>query len=381
MGRRRGKKRISQYYRPSSYARGGNTEILISILANLAICTIPHFNQISREFDEVELNLRAREQVGNITQGENSRDIPDGFLTLRNIFGSRLMREGIGRRNQTCIPTRAVADDPPRMSYPHFLSAVMLSNCSQGVMLSNCPQGGTVRERAVAHTSNAHVLEDSQARPVRPSEGSSSGPRHFHAPKRRRVAPGELAALDADTAFAGLNETDRLAFRTESLFRGTSSTFRFCDSSAYEVHDVADFIVRALRSRARKDATSAMASKLVAELYIFAVKRVPPMPVRGDESLIAVTKWLELLAKRGKTAPGLGRYELKVYGGALGAVFPTDHPAVRNAVAILGAKPKSDPALETDFVFALEAGAGDKNAPIGLLLYYALFTMLPFASL
>ena len=189
--------------------------------------------------------------------------------------------------------------------------------------------------------------------PVCPSEGHASGPRHFHAPKRQKTVSDALTPEDAETKIIGLNEIERLAFRTAVLFRSNSPTFRFCDSPAYNVFDVADFIIRALRNRARTDATLARVSKLVAEFYLFTTKQIPPMPVCGEESLIAVTKWLEFLAKRGKTVPSLGRYSLKVYGEALGAVFPRDHPAVRNAVLILGSKPKSAPSLETYFVFAL----------------------------
>ena len=69
----------------------------------------------------------------------------------------------------------------------------------------------------------------------------------------------------------------------------------------------------------------------------------------------------------------MGRYALKVYGEASGVVFPTDHPAVQQAVSILRNKPKSAPGLETDFVFALDAGANDKEAPSGNRLYCALF--------
>ena len=73
-----------------------------------------------------------------------------------------------------------------------------------------------------------------------------------------------------------------------------------------------------------------------------------------------------MLSWMGRTAPGLGRYALKVYGEALGVVFPTDHPAVLSAVAVLGHRPKSAPALATEFVFALDAGECNKEAPSGI---------------
>ena len=44
-------------------------------------------------------------------------------------------------------------------------------------------------------------------------------------------------------------------------------------------------------------------------------------------------------------------------------VFPTSHPAVLHAVSILGPRPKSAPALDTDLVLALDAGANDKESP------------------
>ena len=105
------------------------------------------------------------------------------------------------------------------------------------------------------------------------------------------------------------------------------------------------------------------------------------MPTWGEESLIAVTKRLGFLKKRGRAVPGLGRYALKVYGESLGVVFPADHPAILSAVAVIGHKPKPDPSLETDFALALETGACNKEAPSGLRLYYSLFAMLALTSL
>ena len=182
----------------------------------------------------------------------------------------------MARRERPCIPTR-VRPEPPRISYAHLLSAVMLSNWSQGEQ---------VRDRDFA--GELFTLGALQERHVRPSEGDARGPAHFHAPKRMRTEPRADSVSEEESAIAGFNEAERAAFRTAFLFRAFSSAFRFCDSSAYAVVDVADFIARPLRNRALKDATLARVSILGAEFYLVAVKHEPPMPVCGDESLVAV---------------------------------------------------------------------------------------------
>ena len=172
-----------------------------------------------------------------------------------------------------------------------------------------------------------------------------------------------------------------MAFYTACLFRGHSATFRFCACAAYRSEDVAEFIVRSLRSRAKSDSTLTRASEFAGEFHTFATSMDPPFPFCGQESLIAVTKWLDSLVARGGAIPSMGRYSLKVYGGALVVTFPTDRPAVLQAVTVVRSKPKSAPGLDTDLVFALDAGANNKGPPSGRRLYCALFSLLAYTSL
>ena len=143
----------------------------------------------------------------------------------------------------------------------------------------------------------------------------SDGPKHFHAPRRARVAaPAESGSA---VQLPGLSVAEWTAFELASRFREVSSTVRFRDSAAYDLTDVATFIARSLRNRARPDATLTRATKLVAEFLDFTLTRDHPLPFSGEESLIAVAKWLAELARRGRAAPGLGRYSLRAYGEAL----------------------------------------------------------------
>ena len=97
---------------------------------------------------------------------------------------------------------------------------------------------------------------------------------------------------------------------------------------------------------------------------------------------MAVTDWLSSLQLRGDSIPGMGRYALRVFGEALGVVFPIDHPAIRGIISSRAKhKTKTAPMLKTEFLFALEKLACDKAAEPGERLYSALFTLLALASL
>ena len=61
----------------------------------------------------------------------------------------------------------------------------------------------------------------------------------------------------------------------------------------------------------------------------------------------------------------MGKYELRVFGEALGAEFPTKHPAVSSAVDKGKKARKSAPAAKTGFILALEKAASDPNTEPG----------------
>ena len=89
-----------------------STEIIISILAYLAIGTIPLFNQISREYSASELEVCDREQLRTVTQDFEIDVVINSFEVMRNMFGSRLIRERVGGRVKPCIPTRIFPEPP-----------------------------------------------------------------------------------------------------------------------------------------------------------------------------------------------------------------------------------------------------------------------------
>ena len=58
---------------------------------------------------------------------------------------------------------------------------------------------------------------------------------------------------------------------------------------------------------------------------------------------------------RWHSIPKQGRYALRVFGGAIGVVFPLIRPAIMAGLkSEYKAKPKSAPSLNTEFAIALE---------------------------
>ena len=155
--------------------------------------------------------------------------------------------------------------------------------------------------------------------------GSSNDPprakkRHFHSPKMR-TAPSDRSVAAPYKAVPG-NRVGCEAFRVASLFKSVSSTFWFCQSSAYEDVDIQNFILQASKSRARAEKPLKRVTAFVEEFYGFATLRGGPQPFAGDECLLAITLWLRPLSIMGATIPNLGRYALRVFGVALGVRFP-----------------------------------------------------------
>ena len=306
--------------------------------------------------------------IGNVYDAEC---IVSYFRTLKGAIGARLVRNRIFRANHPYIPTRVVHREDNRISYPHLLSAVVLANSAQGTQ---------AREKACGSPTQKNPSVTLPAKPCI-SEGSSAGPKHYHAPRKSTGGGKSTDSKGTDVVRNGANIAETQAFQVACLFESKSATFSFCAHTAYETVDVADFIVRSLRNRARSDVTLSRVAKLVKEFYDFTQAASPPLPFAGEESLIAMTKWLGHLGVLGKTVPGLGRYASKVYGEAIGIVFPTNRPAVLQASAIRGHQPKSAPCLETDFILALDAGANNRESPSGHRLYCAMFTLLALTSL
>ena len=84
---------------------------------------------------------------------------------------------------------------------------------------------------------------------------------------------------------------------------------------------MADFIIRSLRNRARSDTTLRRVVSFIRDFHRFAVERETPLPFHGAESLIAITKRMEVLKARGNIIPRQGRYALRVVSEAIGVVF------------------------------------------------------------
>ena len=353
---------------------GATAELVLSMLENMDIRTVPIFNQIFEFMSDLDIRFLVSEHIETRDPGGvlDVDYIVSVFLTLRRTLGARLIRNRISRVNHPCIPTRVVPQaGGGRISYPYLLSTVMLANSAQGTQ---------ARERAYAPVER-ECPGATRSITVCKSEGSSNGSKHFHGPSTSRKRARPTPPPEGSQSSGGTNSAETQAFEVACLSKSKSATFSFCSNIAYDSVDVADFVVRSLRNRARSDVTLTRVSKLAKEFYDFTQAVSPPLPYAGEESLIAVTKWLDMLGKRGKTVPGLGRYALKVYGEALGIVFPTDHPAVRQATAVVGHKPKSAPCLETDFLLALDAGANNKESPSGHRLYCSIFTFLALTSL
>ena len=149
-------------------------------------------------------------------------------------------------------------------------------------------------------------------------------PKHFHAPKRLKAGTG-LSRFTPSVDVLRCPVAPG-AFRAASLVRERSDTSRFFDNAAYNQSDVADFIIRSLRNRARSLSALKRISNFAELFYIFATGRADPYPFVGDASLLCITLWLHSLIERGATIPNFGKYPLRLFGGNLGYVSPSTTP-------------------------------------------------------
>ena len=211
------------------------------------------------------------------------------------------------------------------------------------------------------------------------------GRKHHHTNKKKRLpgnqpgGPSKIANLEGSSLACPVCAE---AFRAASFFKLFSDAFRFCDNPVFSIQVIADFIAGALRCRAKNLTTLKRVTDFANQYYKFATEREHPFPIAGAESLLSITLRLKELAPRGTSIPNMGRYSLKVFGESLGVVFPIDHPAVKVAVSIpRGRNVKTAPAVETEFLKALENHAANRQFPGGQRLYAALFALLGLSSL
>ena len=365
---------------------GATASTVCDLLKNAAICNVALFysafsKMLLSEFREcLERDLQSL--GSNIDRGK----IFTQLIILRSAFESKFIRNQYDPSKRVKLE---LAAHPGVLFQPSAICARMLGNTAQA---SNYRENIIVPRAGPTSSEN----ENSCSPPQR-----HEGVKHFHANKRKGAAlaqppaqtVGRLAPLrggplvpvcPGDVSTQNLLEcpVSAEAFRVASFFRDVSDTFRFCGHAAYPLSDTANFVILSIRNRARSLNTLRRVAEFTLQFYKFASEREPPFPVSGDESLLAVTLWMQGLLVRGATIPHFGRYSLRVFGEALGVRFPLEHPAVRNAaVPARGRKIKTDPVVETEFVMALERAAGNRGNSYGYRLYCALFTLLAFSSL
>ena len=180
----------------------------------------------------------------------------------------------------------------PSLTQPELLSASILVRPSES---------GALRRR---------VSQPRTADSGSSEETVTSGPnalptaKHLRAPKRRRVntTVGEASSSSGLVPIRGVLScaVSKEAFLAASLLREVSETFAFCEPTAYGVNFVADFIIRALRNRARPLRTLEKVACKVGNFVIFANNRPSPFPISGKEPLIGVTLWFQELQARGE---------------------------------------------------------------------------------
>ena len=171
-------------------------------------------------------------------------------------------------------------------------------------------------------------------------------------------------------------------FSVATEFAEGSTTFRMCQNAAFPISDVGNFVLTALSNRCRTQKTIRGVSCLAAEFIPFARICDPPLPYYGDQSLIAIQKWLISLASRGFAVSNKGRYSLKVYAEALGLVLPIWHPGILAVVK----KPRKSalhqaPPVPVEFIFALERIADAHEYPWGMRYYASMFVLMTMTSL
>ena len=80
--------------------------------------------------------------------------------------------------------------------------------------------------------------------------------------------------------------------------------------------------------RCKSDTATRSVCKFVRKFYQFAMNCAPATPFTDGGAIVSITRRLSSLAKRGPTAPRVGRYALRVSGESLGAEFPINCPLI-----------------------------------------------------
>ena len=240
------------------------------------------------------------------------------FLNLQNVLKSKAIRDA--RQLKFEVPTKTLVQNPISLNVMVLINSAESDKGKSPIL---------VKAEQPACGSNGDPNAREQI-------SSHKAPKHFQAPKRARlVDPTALAPSPCENVLDCPVSND--AFRVASLFRGGSTTFRFCDNAAYDRPEVANFIAQSIRNRARSIKTLKRISEFAELFYTFSLAQVPPFPYFGDESLIGITLWLMPLRVRGTTIPDFAKYPLRVFAEALGVVLPLNHPAVKEAAPTRGA--------------------------------------------
>ena len=199
-----------------------------------------------------------------------------------------------------------------------------------------------------------------------------------HVPFVRRDAPASSSVNRArDGGGVGVAGA---ASSTDCLFSRVSDTFKFRGHAAYDACDVAALVVKSLRNRSRQDSTMRRVTAFGREFTDFTKSRVHPLPFHRGECLLSATQWPNRLSLRVRPFRNLAVIRYKCSVRRRRVPFPRS-PAVLEAVSYHKRRiPKSAPLLETEFVILLETKSSDKSAPGGILLYWAMFTLLALSS-
>ena len=359
---------VDRYFGPGAVARG--MQIILHHSGLLSIAAVRE--QITGIPDEnfYPIFNKVAENIG--LSSSLSGEVVQGLARLRGLAQSRLVeRVSVGSLHRQDGPL-LVHNPRVATTFPHRLNATVLAGTATGARV--LAEARSVRVKIESGEDTSRV-ESSQGSVSTVSSQSRKG-LFTHSRKRARVPP-EGSVREAVT----ISNCEEQAYVVAELFSDVSDTFRFCASAAYERKAVVKFITQSLRNRCKTDRTLARITSFIKGFYDFTTSRDPPLPFHGKECLLAVTEWLSMLQIRGDSIPGMGRYALRVFGEALGVVFPIDHPAVRGLACRKTRKTKTAPMLKTEFLFALEKLACDKAAEPSDRLYSALFTLLALASL
>ena len=171
-------------------------------------------------------------------------------------------------------------------------------------------------------------------------------------------------------------------FGAAMMFYACARTLQTCFRTINGKSQVIDFIRFCFAKRCKKDSTVLGVAKLVRGYYKFALSAEPVIPFAGPDAIVCMTRWFAVLKERGDSSPQTGRYELKVFGDALGIEFPVEHPAALAATCSGKRKvTKHAPPAPLDFIQKLEMATVDPQLQRGLGLFCSIFLAHVYASL